>query len=253
MGKTKNKYVRIIVQAGCTMEVINYISGRLGNRGNGYGCREKPTEEKVTRWQDKRAEDKCRWLLNGNFQPGDLWIKLGWPPRVRKSSEKIRADIREFLKQLRKAYRHVGKELKYIFSVGRGTLGSIHLHMVVNRFDSELLEKIWQDIVGTEKVPYPSVYIRHLDRLRYYPKIAAYLIKNGKETFHSIDRIYNKRYCASRNLRQPKIKREILQRGHWMEKPKERKGYFLDKDSIRDAETVGGYPYQSYTLVRLQI
>lgn len=253
MGKTKNKYVRITVQTGCTIEIINYISGRLGSRGNGREKKENPTEEKTKKWQDKRAEDKCRWLLNGNFHPGDLWIKLGWPPRIKKSSERIRADIREFLKQLRKIYKKAGKALKYIFSVGRGARGSIHLHMVVNRFDSELLERIWQNIAGNNEVPFPAVFIRHLDRMRYYPKLAAYIIKNGKETFHSTDRIYNKRYCASRNLQQPKIKKEILQRGHWRETPRERKGYFLDKDSIRDMETVNGYPYQSYTLVKLQI
>jgi len=253
MGKTKSKYVRMIIEAGCTIEIINHISGRLGSRGNGTGRREKPSEDKVKKWQDKRAEDKCRWLLNTNFVPGDLWLKLGWPPRMRKNSEKIRADIREFLKQLRKAFKAAGRTMKYIFSVGRGECSGIHIHMVINRFPSGVIEKIWQDVVGTKQCPYPSVYIRHLDRMRYYPKVAAYIIKNAKETFHSVDRIYNKRYCTTRNLRQPKIKRMILERGHWMKTPREKKGYFLDKDSIRDSETVNGYPYQSYTLVRLQI
>ena len=60
--KSEKKYIRKIIEAGNTLEVINYISGRIGARGNGRGEGEQEGEsdEKVQRWKWKRAEDKDR-------------------------------------------------------------------------------------------------------------------------------------------------------------------------------------------------
>ena len=253
MKKSNKKYIKQKITAGNTVEVINYISGRIGAQGNNREKREKVTPEKIRRWQDKRAEDHCRWQLNTNFKPGDLWLRFGYPANTRKTAEEIKANITLFLKKLRKIYKKAGKVLKYIFSVGKGKRGGIHFHMVLNRIETVPVVAAWQEIAGTESCRFPSVDIKHLDRAGYYPKVAAYIIKNGLETFRSSEKIYNKRYCASRSLDKPKIKREIITAGKWLEKPRAIKGYYLDRDSVWEGTADSGFPYQSYTLVRLQI
>ena len=253
--KSEKKYIRKIIEAGNTLEVINYISGRIGARGNGRGEGEQEgeSEEKVQRWKWKRAEDKCRWLINQNFGPGDLWMRFGYPRGTRKTPAEIRDDVKKFLEKLRRMYRRAGKELKYLYTVGIGSRGGIHFHAVFSAFDSEKIEELWQDIAGTEQVPYPSVNTRHLDRRGHYPSIAAYIIKNARQTFGTDRQIFGKRYCASRNLQPPKIRKVIVHAGHWLKKPKPKKGYYILQDSVRQDIGQNGFPYQSYTMVRLQI
>lgn len=252
MEERKGKHLRKKVIAGNTKEFSNYYSGRYKN----YAPRlpaEKRTEERMRRWQDKRAEDNCRHAIHCNFGVGDLFATLHYPPKTRKSSEEIREDIKELLRQLRKLFKKTGAVLKYIFTVGRGKRGAIHFHMVLNQMSTKVLEDIWQDITGTDECPYPSVYIRHLDRSGYYPKVAAYLIKNAKETFWSEDRIYGKRYCASRNLKKPIIKVEEIGAKTWLKEPRQQKGYYIDKNYNYNGFDGAGYPYQSYVMVKLQI
>ena len=244
------KYIKRIVKAGNTVEITKYaVSGKrdlTGESDSDYGAAQKE-------WKWKRAEDSCRWYLNENFHPGDLWMRFSYPRGVRKPPAEIKADIEKFFKKLRRLYRKAGKILKYIYTVGIGSRGGIHFHAVFSEFDSAKIEELWQDVAGTEENPYTSVNTRHLDRKGHYGDIAAYLIKNAKETYGTENQIFGKRYCSSRNLAPPKIKRVEVKAGSWVKTPKPKKGYYILKDSIREGKFESGFPYQSYIMVRLRI
>lgn len=248
----KGKYIRKTMYAGPLIRRYNYISGRIGKRDKNRK-REKPTEEKVKKWQDKRAEEMCIGLLFSNFRPGDLFMTLSYPPKIWKTSEEVREDVNAFRKELRKLYKKSGRELKYILSVGRGKRGRIHFHIILSHIDPAAVEEIWQDVAGTDACPYPSCNTKHLVRNYDWVKLAGYMIKNGLETFRSNDPIYNRRYITSRNLKKPVIKREIINAAHWRKEPKSIKGYRLDKSSIWNGEGLTGFPYQSYTMIRINI
>lgn len=248
----KGKYVRKTMYAGPIIRRYNYVSGRIGKRDRNRK-REKPTAEKVLKWQDKRAEEMCMGLLWTNFRPGDLFMTLSYPPKTWKDSESVRRDIKKFIHRLRKLYKKLGKELKYILSVGRGKRGRIHFHIILPHVDSIKVERIWQDVAGTDDCPYPYCNTKHLVSNYDWKKLAEYMVKNGLETFRSDDPIYNRRYVTSRNLKKPRIKRETMNASHWLKTPKPIKGYRLDKESVWNGEGLTGFPYQSYTLVRLNI
>lgn len=192
-------------------------------------------------------------LLYTNFHPGDLFMTLSYPPKTLKDSESVRKDVKKFIGKLRKLYKKLGKDLKYILSVGRGKRGRIHFHIILPHTDSQKVESLWQDVAGTADCPYPYCNTKYLVRNYDWMKLAQYMVKNGLETFRSEEPIYNRRYVASRNLQKPKIKTEIMKAGHWRKEPKPIKGYRLDKSSIWNGEGLTGFPYQSYTLVRLNI
>lgn len=252
MGDTRNRYLEKIIQCGMVRETIKYFSGRYGARGNG-GPKEKPSEDKIVRWQDKRAEDKCRWLINSNFKPGDVFFTGHWAPKVRKTANEVQADVAAFIVELRKAFKKEGKIFRYVFSVGIGERGGIHFHMVMSRMDTEVIQQAWQNIVGTRECPYPSINFKHLDGSCQYRRLAAYIVKNGIESLRSDQPVYKKRYCPSRNLKPPKITVKLVEAKSWRKEPKPHKGYYIDRDSLRTGETIGGYPYQSYAMIRLNI
>lgn len=250
--KRKGKYLRKTVFCGNVIRVAKYISGRIGTKEQRRG-REKPTAEKVKRWQDKRAEQNCFDLLHCNFRPGDLWMTFTYPPKARPTAETVREDIGHFRKRLRKLFRKAGKELKYILSVGRGKRGAVHFHMVLTKIDPELVENAWQETAGTEACPYPRVNTRHLDRSGYWPKLAGYIVKNGLETFRSEDTIFSRRFVASTNLKKPKIRVEIIRAAGWKTEPPDRKEWRVDRESLWNGSGPAGFPYQSYTLIRRNI
>lgn len=252
--KARGRYVRktIIVRngAGEFRRVTKYISGRIGTKDQRKGKVE-ATADRVKRWQDKRAEDICWGYLEENFQPGDCLFTPTYPPGTRKTSAEVRNDMAEFRKRLRKVYRKKGIPFKYIMSVGRGKRGAIHSHWILPKIDTELLEMAWQDVAGTLFCPYPLCNVKHLDRSGDWTKLAAYIVKNGLETFRSGDPIYKRRYLTSQNLKKPRIKVEIIKAGWWKPEPRVPKGFTLMKDSLRNDFTGSGFPYQTYTVMKL--
>ena len=127
MKKQSGKHLRKKVIAGNTVEYSKYYSGMYKKKVQRLPV-ENQTEDRIRRWQDKRAEDKCRYAIHCNFGVGDIFAKLGYPAWTRKTSEEIRKDIKEFLRELRKLFKRANKVLKYIFTVGRTKRGVIHLH-----------------------------------------------------------------------------------------------------------------------------
>ena len=131
--KGKGAYIRTewSIPSGKIVIVQKSISGRYGKR-DGKRIREKSSEEKVRRWQDKRAEMQCLLLLEENFKPGDYWMRFSYPPKTfSKTSSEIRRDLSRFKRKLSRLYKKAGKEFKSIYVLGRGKRGSVHFHAVI--------------------------------------------------------------------------------------------------------------------------
>ena len=254
--KGKGAYIRTewSIPSGKIVIVQKSISGRYGKKDQ-KRIREKPTEEKVKRWQDKRAEQECLLLLEENFKPGDYFMRFSYPPRTyEKSSEEIRGDWNRFKRKLVRIYKKAGAEFMSIYSIGRGQRGSIHFHAVMSgAVDAAEIERAWQKTVGTEACPYPSCNTRHLDDSGYWPKLASYIIKNGLETFRSDDPILRARYGFTRNLRRPTKKTAIVIADEWTEKPKPKAGYWVDYENMREGFGDMGFPFQNYCQVKIGI
>ena len=200
-------YLEKVIDRGNVIEIQKYINGRYGvKEKRKKAAAQRTTPEEQLRWQSKEAMRKVWRLLRDkeNFSPGDLWVTLTYPRKSTPDSETVKKNIKEFLKRIRRKYKQAGKECKYIFSVGRGKRGAIHLHMVLTKIDTEILATAWQNIVNHGD--WAHVHIEHLDRSQNWQQVAAYLIKNGEETFLSDDPIIKKRFSASRNLREAKPK-----------------------------------------------
>ncbi len=245
-------YIHKIIEAGNTQEHRKYYNGRYKAKiKNSPAQKETPQNQKD--YQDRKAEDDVRRLIDNNFYFEDYWVTLCYPAWSRPSVQQVKKDIDSFLNKLRRRYKKNNAVLKYVYTVGRGDRGAVHFHFVLNANISQSeISEIWWSVAGNEKNPYPRVNFRILDKSGYYGKIAAYLIKNSKETFWSEERIFGKRYCTSTTLKRPEPEIHVVSANTWREEPRPPKGYYLLKDSLYSGiDKENGYPYQKYIFVRI--
>ncbi len=135
----------------------------------------------------------CGRKINCNFGAGDVFLTLKYddahyPKDL--SFEQAEADIKKFLRKLRKEYGKTGGKLKAVWatanwSVHRQAPARLHQHIVLPSDALEEARRIWSEIGGTG-----TVWIRELDDEGDYTKLAAYLVENvrglpaGKQKWH---------------------------------------------------------------------
>lgn len=244
-------YIESVCKAGNTIEIERYYTARYGRRGQKRSQRRKPTSEEQRQINNRLAEKKLRRLINANFVPGDYHLVLsydhpkGTEPRT---PEEMKEDIRKFLRGMRKEYRFMETELKYIHVPEIGKKGARHHHLIINKVDAAIICRNWK---------HGFVHINPLDSSRNYVKLASYLIKYANETVGTEQGITGKRWNASRNLIHPQpVVKQITSR-EWFRTsatvPHKYKGrYEVDKATIESgtiSPEYGGYGYFRYTLV----
>ena len=236
-------YVKETYTCGAYVEIKKYYSSRYGKKGVKRGPYAEPTKEEMERINEKHAVTQLRRLIETNFTPGDYHVVLTYRKQDRPGVQEAKKRTEKFLRKLRSGYKAARCELKYI-SVTEKEARSIHHHLIVNACDPAILQNAWE---------WGSVHITMLYDEGHYEDLADYLIKETRRTFLSKDRIQGKRWTASRNLKQPNVKKEIVKADAWREKPSVPKGYILDADSLRTGcHSVTGYAYQEYRIIKIQ-
>ena len=235
-------YMKTVI-AGDTKEVSKIQSARYGRKGIPRNINIHSTPEAVEKVNYKHAEAKLRWLINSNFKFNDIHLVLTYQKGKRPSPQESKKYLEKFLRDLRALYRKQGQELQYI-SVTEYQNKAIHHHLVINSFDMRLITPLW---------PYGRARPTFLDDTGQYGQLASYLIKETSKTYQLEDAPYGKRWNASRNLKQPEVSMEIVERGSWRKEPQATVGYYLEKDKIVNGiSEITGYPYQFYSMVKIQ-
>ena len=143
---------------------------------------------------------------------------------------------------MRRAYKKLGVELKYII-VTEYENKAIHHHLIINGIPDtiKLVSKYWQ---------YGHANFTPLYEEASIGELAEYLIKETDKTFRT-GKFQKQRYCCSRNLKEPKIKTEVVLASTFRKEPKPIKGYFIDKNTVVESTNEFGYRYQYYTMVKI--
>ena len=148
------------------------------------------TPEKQARLNQERSIRHLILLVDGNFTAEDIHLTLTYSQAP--TYERAKKDMRNFLLKVKRIREKRGMpELKYIYTIEGdedGTKQRIHIHLLMNGdMDREELEGIW------------AKGYANADRLRPdengLEAIARYLVKQQRN---------RRRWCASRNLKQPK-------------------------------------------------
>lgn len=217
----------------------SYNSGMIN--GHGLSGREKKTAEQAEK--QRRHNEKMRirnlsFLLQANFDLGDLNLSLHYPRGMCPDSEReAQKNVVLCLKRLKKTH----PDLKYVYTTHTTERGSIHHHLIVQGAAQYEIEEAWAAVVGGGKLSAGHTLYR--DRLSY-KNLAAYLIADEKHKPHEKGvRAYN----ASKNLVRPETEAEEVRADRWTVPPKAPRGYRV-ADCVNGRDIYGA-PYQIYALV----
>ena len=236
-------YVIEECDAGLTKEFRKYFSSRYNRPGLYRSENKHKTPEAVKRVNQRRAEVTLRRLMNTNYQDGDFLIRLDFHKWQPIDSIEMQRMISTAIRRLKRLYEKQGQELKYIYVKEIGPRGSRHIHMMVNRTDTEILRTWWQ---------YGAIHIDPLCSEGQYRKIAAYFIKYAAKTEETEGKLVGKRWYASQNLKKPKIRKRVVKASTFKKKVKELPGWYLDKETLRDGVSELGFEYFEYTLIAIK-
>ena len=230
-------YVLRTVKAGRTIEKKKYYSFRFNNGGT-RGKREKETPEAQKRLNQKKAGDRLRWLMNTNFEDGDLLVTLSFhlhPPNDSK-------EMQSFMSKAIRKMRRINPDLKYIYVKEIGERGAKHAHALIKGLTLEQIKSCWE---------YGTVQGEILYTEGQYRKIAEYFIKYALKTEKTEGRLIGKRWYSSQNLEKPKITRKRITARQFRAEASVPKGYYLEKDSeLRGISEFTGYEYYTYTVIK---
>ncbi len=236
-------YMEYICVAGKVTEVIKCFTYRTHTKGEKRAVKKEQTSEAQKRVNLRLAERKLRWLMNTNFVDGDYLLRLDFcKVNFPAGSLQMQDLMTKFLTKMRAGYKKAEDELKYIYVKEIGPRGGRHVHMVINKCDTDLIRKCWT---------YGGIHIDPLNSNGQYRKIAAYFIKYAAKTEKTEGQLIGKRWYPSRNLKQPKVYKRVLRAGHFRAQVKEKAGYYLDKDTVQHGiSDFTGFEYFSYALIK---
>ena len=184
-------YRERIVKCGQYMTVHIYpvyANGKKTRR-----ARYKPTTEVQAALNKKYSDEHLTNLINANFTSDDVKLELTFEDEYLPSDE-VEADRHavNFLRRVKRKLAKMGKELKYVKKLERGSRsGRYHLHIVMTGgLSVKAIADEWA----------PLGYVRRIAPLMFdengVSDLAAYFTK---------DRVGFKRYSCSRNLKQPEV------------------------------------------------
>lgn len=243
-------YMMKVSTAGKTVEVKKYFSARYGHHAP-KGETVAPTSERVKRVNRRRAEEKLRLIMNANFVDGrDALVTLDFSPENRPESyDDMKRQVQNFLQRLRRKYKKLGIQCKYIWVGEIGPKGGVHVHMMLNEVDrigGKGLMELW------------GLGATHIDTLwshGQYRAIASYFMKYTDKTEETTGVHLGKKYNPSHGLTQPKVTVTVVMRNSFHRKVRPWKGYRLEKNKEGNeyyfaVSDITGLPYLSYTMVR---
>lgn len=232
-------YLKKTTKVGNRIYVEKVFSARYGKRTI-PGPKKNKTDAAVKKQQQREREKKLRWLIEANFVPGDWHVTLTFRKDCRTTDrEKIKAIKKEFMNALRKIYKKEGKELKFV-CVTEKLKTCVHFHVVLND-----IPHLAKEVTCAWK--YGRAYTSSLyESDDGFKQLASYMIKE--------DHVKGEQsYSRSRNLIIPETKVEVISAKKWTKEPKAKKGYYIQKGSVKDGiSEITGYQYQYYTMIKIR-
>ncbi len=238
-------YYKTTIKAGATIEVTKSYTKRIGvkNKKN----RKNPTTEEMKKVNEKNAEKTLRLKINANFGVDDLFTTLTYRKDERPTPEQAKKNVKKLIDSLRKEFKKIGEELKYI-NVTEYKNKAIHHHIIINHIEGQdvakMVRRLWM---------FGRPDFKFLDDTGQYKDLAAYLIKETSKTYNEKDGGHKQRYSCSRNLIMPTPTTEIVRKAvRWMADPKPIKGYYIDQDTVYNGiDPFTGRKYQQYTMIKV--
>ena len=140
-------FKKTIRRSRYAMDIEEYHTARYGAPGQGRTVRKKPTPEQMAAVNRYNRVRKCRWRIRLYFDVNDCFVCLTYRREERPEGMKeAKEDFRKFIRKLRRAYKRVGKEFRWMRNIECGKRNAWHIHLLVNRIPDIdiLIREYWQ-------------------------------------------------------------------------------------------------------------
>ena len=239
----KSGYIKRTVKVGDYIEEKKYYTARCPGQHIPRKGNYSETTEEQWKVNERNSIEKLRLLIMGNFGRDDIWMDLthqGDEPDLKTAKR----EFDNFIARLRRRYRTAGHELKWVASM-ESDGHRVHHHMLLNNIGltRKDLEQIW----GLGKIP-RKAYQPYDGEPEDAKNVAHYLVKESRDTYNQAGALQKQRWRASRNLTKPVIKKEVIHSKSWVEKPKPKKGYYID--CVQNGYDAYGRPFQFYRMAK---
>jgi hypothetical protein len=243
MSMSCSSYICKTVYAGNVIEKQKYFAPRGPGVKLARGKNISATSEEQWVVNEKRSIQNLYYLILVNFGKEDIRLDLTYRnPAPSPEQAKILFD--KFVRKVRDLYKKSGHTLKWIATTEHDG-HRIHHHVLLNNIG--LTRKDYNALWDHAELSYKA--------FRYYDggvedaqRLSKYLVKETRETFCRKDAIQKRRWRSSRNLKKPIIKKEVIHCKGWTDKPKPKKGYYVQ--TVQFGYTAFGYPFQFYRMIR---
>ena len=242
-GAGGGAYFLKTVDAGATREIERWKKAPKEKRREvKRAAKANPTPPEMENVNRKNALNKLRWIINGNFVPGDYWICLTYFTLTCPALDQSLDDYSKFMRELRKLYAKYGITLKYVSVTERRPTHKPHHHIALPQgVPLGEIQAIW---------PHGHINVKPFDQTGQYNQVAIYIFKHTE-----IPGYRGKRWNGSKNLTRPEPKEREIQAKHWREEPTAPKGWMIDKTMPieRGVNPITGAEYLRYSLIRLPV
>lgn len=226
------------------MEIYEYLDGRYGAPGEKRRKKKEPTPEQIKKRNQWNRERKARHKLKTWFHENDYLVLLTYRREERPPNMKTAvAEFGRAIRVVRREYRKRGYESRWIRNIEVGPKGGWHIHLIINRIpDTDLImKKAWV---------YGRVEFKHLYEEGGFADLAGYITKTPETANKYKENLVETSYHTSKNLPVKEPEKKGLVR--WPKKPREEKGFYLDKTSFYEGTNPAtGRRYRYYTLTRI--
>ena len=178
--------------------------------------------------------------LNANFTHRDYYITLTYSKdKQPETVNDAKTDRAAFLRRVRSIYERHGLRPLYLICTEVGKRGGIHHHLVIDgRVDVREICEAWS--LGHNN-------IELLEPSGEYSRLAEYFVKNRKQWKAAGGT--GRMWTCSRYIQRPPTVKRIVNANRYTETPRERKGFRIDRDTIKRGITRDGWSYLSYICI----
>lgn len=231
-------YIKMTVKAGNDEYIYKYHSHRYAKKSD-RGKNIKPTTKEQKKINKRIAQRKRQWTASSNFERGDWYITLTYRKSERPQDNRTAAKIlSDTLGKLRRRLKRAGIPLYYMSSTERGTKGAVHHHLLIkSNFNIGLLLELWT----FGRIDTVSVYTDSMAELsEYFTKDIS-----GKHANKQAVKAKETIYSSSRNLKKPKITKQVIKAKTFTDVPINKKGCTIIH-FYSGFQSEAGYLYQEY-------
>ena len=221
-------YMKKTIYSGRVLEIEKYPVSRTGSRLPRNG-RHQLTKESQSNLNEKNSKKQFIRLVETNFTKDDLFITLKYRGTLPTSSQ-LKKDFQNFIRRLKYHSNRMGlPEPKYM-GVSHDSSARPHHHLILNQYSWDFIKALWDK---------GSVQLSNLESDDEYGFTAvAKYIMNEKN-----NNTFEKRWCASQNLKKPKIVYKPIKRLNIYQRIEPPKGYKVINVEITDNVFTGFHQY----------